>query len=194
MTKLPCHQVLCLLALVSCAALGSIAPTALAQEPEWLIKPTEEHKLLQKDVGTWDATVKIFVKEGAEPIESKGTEKNELLPGGLWLVSRFEGEAAGMPFTGVGTTGYDPIEKKYVGTWVDSMTPHLMITKGDYDADTKTFTATAESRDPESKEIYHAKLIARYNDDGTRTFELHMPGENGKHWKMMEIHYKRRAE
>ena len=56
-------------------------------------------------------------------MESKGIEKNELLKGGLWLISRFEGEVVGTPFTGIGTFGYDPAEKKYVGTWVDTMTP-----------------------------------------------------------------------
>ena len=157
-----------------------------------MIKPTDEHKLLQKDVGTWDATVKVWPMEGAEPMESKGTEKNELLRGGLWLVSRFEGEAAGMPFIGVGTTGYDPVEKQYVGTWIDTMTPHLMITKAEYDPKTKTMTGSAEGRDAMTKEAYSSKVISRYVDDDTRVFEMHMPGKDGKHWKMMEITYKRR--
>jgi len=166
---------------------------AFAQEPEWIIKPTKEHEILKNDVGTWDATVKIWPTQGAEPMESKGTETNELLKGGLWLVSRFEGEAGGMPFTGVGTTGYDPVEKKYVGTWVDTMTPHLMISKAEYDPATKTMTGTAEGRDAVTQQSYTAKLIARYVDDDNRVFEMHMPGEGGKHFKMMEINYKRRA-
>ena len=171
----------------------TISPGAVAQQQEWLVKPTKEHEILKHDVGTWDATVKIWPMQGAQPIESKGTETNELLKGGLWLVSRFEGEAAGMPFTGVGTTGYDPVEKKYVGTWIDTMTPHLMITKAEYDAQTKTMTGTAEGRDHHTGQPYNAKLIARYVDDDTRTFEMHMPGEDGKYFKMMEINYKRRV-
>jgi hypothetical protein len=179
---------------LSVSLLLTIATTAIGQEPEWIIKPTKEHELLKKDVGTWDATVKIWPKEGAEPMESKGTETNELLKGGMWLVSRFEGEAGGVPFAGVGTFGYDPEEKKYVGTWVDTFTPHLMITKSDYDEATKTMTGTSEGRDPHTKKAYTAKMVARYVDDDTRVFELHMPGEDGKKWKMMEITYKRRAE
>jgi hypothetical protein len=167
---------------------------ALAQEQEWMVKPTKEHELLKRDVGTWDATVKIWPMEGAQAMESKGTETNELLTGGLWLVTRFEGEAGGMPFTGVGTTGYDPVEKKYVGTWVDSMTPHLMISKFNYDADAKTWTGTAEGRDAVTGQPYTAKMIGRYVDDDNRVFEMHMPGEGGKYWKMLEITYKRRAK
>jgi hypothetical protein len=169
------------------------APSAPAQEPEWFIKPTKEHELLKKDVGTWDATVKIWPMEGAPAMESKGTETNELLQGGLWIVSRFEGEAGGMPFTGVGTSGYDPQEKKFVGTWIDTMTPHIMLTKAEYDEESKTFTGTAEGRDAQTGQPYNAKITARYIDDDTRTFEMQMPGKDGKYFKMMEITYKRRA-
>ena len=155
---------------------------------------TPEHDLLKRDVGTWDAVVKIY-PPGAEPMESKATEKNELMDGGLWLIGHFEGEIAGMPFKGIGTTGYDPIEKKYVGTWVDTMTPHLTVMKADYDPDTKTMTASAQGRDPESGEIISYKHITKYVDDDTRTFEIHMPGKDGgEEWKMMDIQYKRRSE
>jgi len=178
--------------MVAVATIGS----ALAQEEEqWSPpKPTEQHKILQKDVGTWDAIVKLYPMEGAKPVKSKGVEKNELLKGGLWIVSRFEGAASGIPFTGVGAFGYDPVEKKYVGTWVDTMTPHLMVSKGDYDEKTKTMTLTGEGRHPDTGEIYESKQISRYIDDDNRLFEFHIPGEDGKHWKMMEIEYKRRSE
>jgi hypothetical protein len=192
MTKF--HRAFHGMALAAGLLLLAIFGTTYAQEPEWMIKPTKEHELLKKDVGTWDATVKIWTSEDAKPIESKGTEKNELLKGGMWLVSRFEGEAGGMPFSGVGISGYDPVEKKYVGTWVDTMTPHIMLTKGDYDEETKTFTGTAEGRDAMTREKYTAKLVSRYLDDDRRVFELHMPGKDGKHFKVMEISYQRSAE
>ena len=185
-------QFLAIATLILCPICSTIAQQ---DKQEWAPpKATEQHKLLQEDVGTWDAVVKVYPMKDADPIESKGVEKNELLKGGMWLVSRFEGEAAGMPFTGVGTTGYDPVEKKYVGSWVDTMTPHLMVWKGDYDEETKTMTAVGESRDPYMGKPYNIKLITSYNDDGTRVFEFHAPSPDGKHRKMMEIHYTRRAE
>jgi hypothetical protein len=159
---------------------------------DWIVKPTKEHEILKKDVGDWEAAVKIWPTAGAEVMESKGKETNELLKGGLWLVSRFEGEAGGIPFSGVGTFGYDPEEKKYVGTWVDTMTPHLMISKATYDEDKKTMTGTSEGRDANTKKAYTAKTIARYEDDDTRVFEMYMTGDDGKEWKMMEITYKRK--
>ena len=83
------------LALITCLAV--LAPTlAVAQEPQ-LPPASAEHKLLQKDSGTWDATVKVWpVPNAPQPLESKAVEKNELLPGGMWIVSRFDGDFGGM--------------------------------------------------------------------------------------------------
>jgi hypothetical protein len=86
-------------AILSCAARGQ------EQQQAQLPQVSDEHKFLHKDVGTWDAVMKIFPQEGAAPVESKGSEKNELLPGGMWLISQFKGEVFGVPFTGVGTIG-----------------------------------------------------------------------------------------
>jgi hypothetical protein len=173
---------------------GLVVNLANAQpDQSWMPKATEQHKLLQKDTGTWDADVKFWPAEGAEPMQSKGTEKNELLPSGMWIVSRFEGDAGDTPFTGVGTFGYDPTEKKYVATWIDTMTPYMMVSKGDYDPKSKTITMTGKSRDPQTGELYESKNIHRYVDDNNRVFEMHIPGKEGKYWKVMEITYKRRA-
>jgi hypothetical protein len=178
---------------VTSLAVAITTATAHSQE-DYLVKPTEEHELLKKDVGNWNAVVKVWPMEGTEPIENKGVEKNELLKGGLWLISRFEGEAAGMPFVGAGTTGYDPVEKKYIGTWVDSMSPHIMISKSEYDADKKIMTGTAEGRDGMTGKPFSAKVTSRYEDDDTRVFEMQMPGDDGKYWKMLEIRYTRSGD
>jgi hypothetical protein len=180
-----------MLILAFAISLAAAAP-ARAQEQAQLPQVSDEHKFLHKDVGTWDATMKIFPAEGAEPIESKGTETSELMPGGMWLISRFKGDIFGMPFSGMGTMGYDPVDKKYVGTWVDSISPHLTVIKGEYDAATKTLTSVAEGRDYETGQVMQSKHITRYIDDNTRTFEIHAKEGGEKERKVMEIQYKRR--
>ena len=179
--------------LAAAAALGMVlAVQAAVAQPAAGI--TEQHKWLKTGVGTWDATVKVWYAPNAAPITSQGRETGELLPGGLWLISRFEGDIAGMPYAGAGIWGYDPTEKKYVGTTVDSMTPHIMTTKGDYDPDTKTMTTTAEGRDPITGKPVHFKMTTQFPDDNTRLFEMNVVGDDGKLWKMMEIKYTRAAE
>jgi Protein of unknown function (DUF1579) len=154
---------------------------------------TQEHNILQQEVGTWDAAGKMWAPGESEPMEFSGSETNEML-GGLWLISKFDGKMGDISFTGRGTTGYDPAEKKYVGTWIDSVSPYLTIMKGDYDPATKTLTMTGDMRDAGTRKILATKQTWRYIDDNTRTFEIHTPGEDGKMWKMMEIEYKRRGE
>lgn len=172
--------------------LVSLRNDAVADETE-IPQPTKEHKLLKHGVGTWDATMKIWTKPGAEPFESKAVEKSQLLPGGFWLLSRFDGLMGQMKFSGHGVFGYDPTEKKYIGTWIDNMNPHLFTMKGDYDEATKTLTMTGENRGPDGK-IQKAKEVSRILDDDTRHFELHIEGDDGKFFKMMEVDYKRRPK
>ena len=154
------------------------------------MQPTKEHKMLKFDKGNWDATVKIFPPAGGAPIESKATEKVELLPGGFWMLTRFQGKIGDLPYSGRGTFGYDPTEKKFVGTWVDSMNPYMLTMKGDFDEATHTLTMTGENRGPGGK-MHTSKEISRHIDANTRTFEMQMKGEDGKFQKMMEITYKR---
>src|SRR5262249_52422264 len=100
------------------------ASTARAQEGGGppLPKPTAEHKVLAQEAGAWDGTIKMFMAgPDAPPSVSKGVETNTLGLGGFWMLSEFKGEFGGMPFEGRGTFGYDPVKKKYVGTWIDSM-------------------------------------------------------------------------
>jgi hypothetical protein len=176
---------------VACVALA-VSGVAVAQGPP-MPQPSPQHEILKRDVGTWDATMQIWPTPDAAPMTAKATEKNELLEGGMWLVSRFESDFEGMSFAGRGAFGYDPLEKKYVGGWIDSMSPYLTISKGDYDPATKTMTMIAEARDMTGKPVIQ-KQVSRFVDDDTRTFEIQQQGDDGTFWKMLDIQYKRRAE
>jgi hypothetical protein len=176
------------LSLVAVALVAPMTGSAWSQQG-----PAAEHVIFKADVGTWDATMKVFAAEGAEPTVGKATETNEMI-GDLWLVSRFESELFGSKFMGLGTWGYDPAEKKYVGTWIDNMSPYPQTIRGDYDAATKTLTALAEGRDPASGEKVTYRETARTVDENTRVFEMFAPGKDGKYWKMLDVEYKRRVQ
>jgi hypothetical protein len=158
-------------------------------------KPTPEHKLLMADEGTWDATIKMFGdKPGAEPMVSKGVEVNTVMPGGLWLLSRFEGSFGGAPFEGRGQFGYDTVQKKYIGTWIDSMSPTLSILEGTYDAPKKTMTYVGEGFDHATRSKFTQKMVTTTRDNGNRVFTLSVKSNEtgGKEAMMMEITYTRR--
>ena len=65
-----------------CVVMSILSAPAMAQPGT---KPTAEHKILARDEGTWDATIKSFnAGPDAEPAISKGTEVNTVMTGGLW--------------------------------------------------------------------------------------------------------------
>jgi hypothetical protein len=163
---------------------------ALAQEP---LKPTEEHKILAADEGTWDANVKAFMAgPNADPAVSKGTEVNQVMAGGMWLLSTFDGEFGGAKFQGRGQFGFDPVKKKYVGTWIDSMSPTLSVLEGTYDAKTQTMTYTGDGVDAATKARFTQKMVTVRKGDGGRVFTLYMKFEGGEETKFMEITYTKR--
>jgi hypothetical protein len=177
-------KVLAAVVSLSLVALGS--SLALAQMPP-MPQPGPEHEMLKKDVGTWDATVEMFMAPGAPPSVSKGTETVTML-GGFWQVTEFKSEMMGQPFEGRGAMGYDPAKKKYVGTWVDTMTPAYYTVEGTYDAATKTMTAVMEGPDP-SGAVTKTRETTEWKDADTRVFTMYAP--DGK-TVGMRISYKRR--
>jgi hypothetical protein len=157
------------------------ATEAQAQMPE--VKPGPEHQTLKNLAGTWDATVEMM--QPGVPA-SKGVETNKLLADGLWVVSDFKSQMGEKPFEGHGVWGYDPVKKKYVGTWVDSMTASLTLSEGTFDAATKTATDIMEGPGPDGKPM-KIKATTVWKDNDTRVFTMFM-GEQPS----MRITYTRR--
>jgi len=178
-------QILERLCLSGALGLALVMPAA-AQQPQ-PPTPGPEHKILAMEAGTWDATVEMFMP-GAPPMTSKGTETNTMGCGGLCLISDFKGEFGGMPFHGHGTSTWDPNKKKYVGTWIDSMSSGLSLSEGTYDAAAKKATSTMEGPDPTGK-IVKSKTVVEYKDDNTRVMSMFMTGPDGKEVPTMKISY-----
>ena len=177
------------LAVVTCVAVAA----AVAQEGQpALPQPSPEHEQMAREAGTWSADVKMWPAPGAEPMLSKATEKNTML-GKFWLVSEFQGDFGGMEFTGHGQFGYDPIAKKCVGTWIDSISPFMQKMEGNYDVKTHTLTMNTEGMDFTTGKVMRGKNITTYIDNDTKKFEMFAPGPDGQEFKVMEIMYKRKS-
>jgi hypothetical protein len=170
-----------LLALVGCILASSTL--SRAAEPE-MPKPGPEHELLKKFVGDWDATVNFM---GGE---EKGSATYTLGLGGFWLTETFTGDFGGQKFEGRGTTGYDPFKKKYVGTWIDSVSPTIMVMEGTYDKAANTLTDTGEGIGPDGK-LQKLKDVTEFADKDTIVFTMYSVAD-GKDQQMMKITYKRK--
>jgi hypothetical protein len=159
-----------------------VPAVALAQEPP---QPGPEHEKFKELAGTWDATLNIGGSE------AKGTMKWKVELGGLWLTSEFEGDLGGQKFAGKGLDSYDPVKKKYVGIWVDSMSTSPLLSEGNYDKDGKLLTMTGEGPGPDGKPMKH-KMTTETKDKDTLLWTMFAPGPDGKDAPMMSITYKRR--
>jgi hypothetical protein len=157
-------------------------PTLWAQE---LPQPGPEHKKLKELEGTWDATMKMGDQE------SKGTMVWKMDLGGLWLVSEFEGDFGGMKFMGKGMDSYDPIKKKYVSVWVDSMSTLPVVAEGNFDKNGKTMTMTGEGPGPDGKPTKY-KMTTEHKDKDNLLWSLYGAGPDGKEGLQFTITYKRR--
>lgn len=154
--------------------------------------PAEGHKALQGMVGTWDAEVTSWMEPGQPPVMSKGTSENRMVLGGRWVESRFTSEMMGMPFEGLGFTGYDNYKKKYIGTWMDNMSTAVMVSEGFYDAAGKVMTSTSTMDDFMTGKPSKIRMVTTIVDPDQHRFEMFGPDPSGKEVKQMEIRYKRR--
>jgi hypothetical protein len=168
------------------AASMTLAAAATAQEAP-MPKPGPEHKVLEMDAGTWEATVETFMP-GAPPMTSKGTETNSMGCGGLCLISDFKGDFGGMPFHGHGTSTWDPAKKKFVGTWTDSMSSGISIGESTYDPATKKATGFMEGPDMTGK-VVKSRSVVEYRDPSTRVMQMFTTGPDGKEVPTMKISY-----
>ncbi len=142
------------------------APTDKAVDPNAWEKaktPGEMHARMAKEVGTWDAVVKMTMPN-APPEESHGTMKIEMVLGGRFQHARFEGLMMGTPFEGMGTTGFDNQTQTFQGSWVDSFSTSTMFLTGKLEGD--KLVMTGEMRDPSSGKIIKEKqVISHVSDD-----------------------------
>lgn len=161
---------------------------------QFLPEPSAEHKLLHRDVGDWDATVKVWMgpdgkaDPSVEPQVSKGTETNRML-GMFWLLSTFKGDFGGMPFEGHAVNGYDSKKKKFVGSWTDSMTPFAMHMIGTYDKKSDSMTNVTKGIGMEGEEVT-GKIVVKYEGKDKRLMTMY-ESQDGKDVKSMEILYVR---
>jgi len=165
---------------------GPMAAEASAAKAPPLAK---EHELLQRDVGTWDATVKCAMPGQPESTE-QGTETVVATCCGRWLWTNFQGRMMGQPFEGHGILGYDLTAKKYIAIWIDSMSPTAAVTKGTFNEATKAYSLAGECICPEGKPMKMSETVTWKGDD-TKVAQMQFTVEGQT--STMQIDYKRKA-
>ena len=148
--------------------------------------PGAEHKGLDSFAGTWNATVTSWMAPGADPFKMEGTSESRWIMGGRYLEQRFTSEFMGMPFEGIGYTGYDNVKKQYWSTWMDNMSTGFMVQTGTGEKMAGTMP------DPMTGKDMKVEMTLKVTSPDAHTMEMWQPGPDGKMFKSMQIDYTRK--
>lgn len=153
--------------------------------------PNENHKMLDSMVGTFDAKVTSWMNPGAPPMTSKGTSENTWVLGNRFVMQKMTGDFMGMPFNGIGYTGYDNVKKQYWSTWIDNFGTGVMMANGSTSDGGRTWKFTAMMPDPMTGKDSPVEERITVTDHDHHEFEMWGAGPDGRMMKMMAISYTR---
>lgn len=165
-------------------------PQAMMELYQKLAAPGEPHRQLASLVGSWTTQTKEWMEPGKPPMESTGSSVFTMLLEGRFLQQKYQGAMMGQPYSGIGITAYDNLGKRYVSTWMDSMSTGIFIMEGTASPDGKTITLHGQHDEPGGGTMTH-RAIWKIVDHNTQTFEMYGAHDGGQETKMLEITYSR---
>lgn len=156
------------------------------------IEPLPEHKWLQQLVGEWTYEHEFSMGPEQPKMKVEGSETARLL-GNLWVILEASGE---MPGGGVSnnvmTLGYDPVKKRFVGTFIGSPMAHLWVYNGALDGNTLTLDTVGPSfTDPNGSANY--KDAIELVNPNLRMLTSHVQGDDGAWTHFMTATYRRKT-
>ncbi len=152
-------------------------------------QPGPEHAKLKMRVGNWQVAGAFYMAPGAPPMQSKGTANIRPMMGGRYFRENYTGEFMGLKFTGMGISGYDKGLKKFVSTWIDSMSTGVMSSEGTASGDVISYVG--EYFDPMRKQLVKTKSVLTLKSRKTHTITMYEFSEDGSERKVMELDYTR---
>jgi hypothetical protein len=141
-------------------------------------KPAKEHEWLKEFAGVWTSEAVFAAHEaGKEPTTTKGSATARMF-GDFWLQLETKGQAMGGAFTGLMTVGWDADKKKFVGTWIDTVSPMMWHYTGALDGQKLPLEAEGPSfSDPKKKTKFRDTLEIKGKDLFTLTSSIEQDGK-----------------
>ena len=182
------------LLLVASATFCYLSASAQNQDEKAMMAymtPGETHQMMAKSVGSWTGAITMWMQPGAPPMNMTGETQNEMILGGRYLQGKNTGNMMGMPFEGIGVTGYDNAKKVFVTSWIDNMGTGMMFLEGTWDNQNKSINFSGKMVDPISGKDMPVREMIRFVDDNTQVMEMYTTAK-GKEYKSMEIKFTRK--
>ena len=188
--------------LVSALALAAEAPPQMSPEQKAMMDkmtkaaaPGAQHTMLTKMAGEWTCKVKYQMDPSQPWQESQSTATITALMDGRYIQEVDAGQMSGMPFSGMGVTGFDNVSGKYVSTWIDNMGTGIETSVGTADASGKVITWVSTMNDPMTSKPKSSRMVTTVIDDNHHTLEMFtVPPGGKKEAKVMAIDYMRKQE
>ncbi len=153
-----------------------------------LAKPGPEHQRLRRLTGAWKARIKYFPTPGAKPEEITGELLSRMDIGGCFLCREINYGMQG--YQGRGLTGWDAFRGAYVGTWVDSTSPLIYRTEGNFDT-RGVFCETSEGPDVDGT-ILRLRLTTEMVDPNQMIFQIRRKMDDGTEALILQVEHMRR--
>lgn len=152
-------------------------------------KPGPQHAHFQSMAGNWDTVSTFWMEPGQAPQTSKGTNTNQVVLDGRYLVQNYKGDFMGMPFEGIGITAYNNVTQKFQMAWIDNCGTGIYTSTGTCDGTGKTVTLHGEMAVPGM--TIKTREVIRMIDANKYIFEMYHTIPNTPECKVMEIVYTR---
>jgi hypothetical protein len=183
----------CLLLAIALPALAQQDQDPAAAQEAWLkaAMPGEFHAFLAKKAGKWQIAGKMWPAPGQDPVASESTAEAEMILGGRYLLEKMQGSAMGMPFEGLGVTGYDNVTGTVTATWWDTMGTGTMVMTGQWEEPGAPMVTTGTTIDPASGGEMQLRTVTTFVNDDESVFEYFATMPGMPETKVMELHYTR---
>jgi hypothetical protein len=143
---------------------GPVQPPATSPGPPpelaGLLKlgePTVQHRELDVFVGTWEQSVRCWIRPDAPPVESTLTAEYAWALDGQYIEGRCNGTLFGRPFHAVEFRGYDSATGCFTLQWMDNQGTTPLIAVGAFDQQSRVFSMKGEHFSCDSQAVQSRK-------------------------------------
>lgn len=154
------------------------------------IPPTAEHARLKESVGEWKVDCTFYMDPSQPPMNVVAKETVTMF-GEYFATSVFESDMFGVPFTGRAQVGYDPVQKHWVSSWIDTMNPFFYHLTGNMEDGKLVMSGEAPSPMGPEAGLCVYKTVEEDVSPDKRVFEMFFTAPDGTEVKMFTHVYTR---
>ncbi len=154
--------------------------------------PREPHQMMAAKAGEYAVTGEMWQMPDAPPMPFEGSSRLESIMDGRYLVEKFEGDFMGMPFEGMGISGFDNLTETYVGAWIDNMSTGILRSEGTPSGDGKIIHYTMDHPDFLKGTYKKTTMVEKTQDADHFTVVFYNTTPEGEEYKHMVLRYARK--